>query len=255
MAVVRKGYKGAEQPKPGELTIPSQILENKPVIRHVHTHDGDDGSGTVAHSDTTGQTTDDHHDEDHAHDGGDGSGTVAHSDTTGQTANDHHNQAHTRGGADHTGTQDHGSTLSGLADDDHSFYPKGILAYTIFAGAGTTATSETVILSETFTFSGARRYRISFQLHAESSVANDRVGIRVGISLLSAPVIFQDVIGVKAVANIAEQQTGFTLEDGSLTGELTIDLTVRRTGGTGTITVRGDNDRWGYLIIEDMGRS
>lgn len=44
---------------------------------------------TGAHSDTTGQTTDDHHAKSHAHDGADGSGTVAHSDTTGKTATDH----------------------------------------------------------------------------------------------------------------------------------------------------------------------
>jgi hypothetical protein len=38
----------------------------------------------------------------HAHNGTDGSGTVAHSATTGRTANDHHNQAHSLTGADHT---------------------------------------------------------------------------------------------------------------------------------------------------------
>jgi len=106
-----------------------------------HAHDGIDGSGTVAHSDTTGQGADDHHNEDHAsrhlsggaddlvaagiesdlalnnlgeknhaslasvssdqhhaqshaHNGSDGSGTVAHSDTTGQGADDHHNEDH-----------------------------------------------------------------------------------------------------------------------------------------------------------------
>ncbi len=32
----------------------------------VHAHDGADGSGTVAHANTTGQTADDHHAEDHA---------------------------------------------------------------------------------------------------------------------------------------------------------------------------------------------
>jgi hypothetical protein len=38
----------------------------------------------------------------HAHNGTDGSGTVAHSATTGRTANDHHNQAHSLTGTDHT---------------------------------------------------------------------------------------------------------------------------------------------------------
>lgn len=42
-----------------------------------------------------------HHDKSHAHDGLDGSGQVAHSDTTGQTVNDHHNQVHDLAGADH----------------------------------------------------------------------------------------------------------------------------------------------------------
>jgi hypothetical protein len=38
----------------------------------------------------------------HAHNGSDGSGTVAHSATTGRTANDHHSQAHSLTGTDHT---------------------------------------------------------------------------------------------------------------------------------------------------------
>jgi hypothetical protein len=38
----------------------------------------------------------------HAHNGTDGSGTVAHSATTGRTANDHHAQAHALTGTDHT---------------------------------------------------------------------------------------------------------------------------------------------------------
>lgn len=38
----------------------------------------------------------------HAHDGVDGSGTVAHSDLTGQTADDHHNQVHAFCGSDHS---------------------------------------------------------------------------------------------------------------------------------------------------------
>jgi hypothetical protein len=38
----------------------------------------------------------------HAHNGTDGSGTVAHSATTGRTANDHHAAAHSLTGADHT---------------------------------------------------------------------------------------------------------------------------------------------------------
>jgi hypothetical protein len=38
----------------------------------------------------------------HAHNSTDGSGTVAHSATTGRTANDHHAQAHSLTGADHT---------------------------------------------------------------------------------------------------------------------------------------------------------
>lgn len=53
------------------------------------------------------------HDKSHAHDGADGSGTVAHSATTGRTANDHHNQAHTD--SDHSdGANVKASTLAGL---------------------------------------------------------------------------------------------------------------------------------------------
>lgn len=52
-----------------------------------------------------------HHAESHAHDGADGSGTVAHSDTTGKTANDHHAQAHDYNGADHTFSGDEKRTV------------------------------------------------------------------------------------------------------------------------------------------------
>ncbi|RLD53384.1 MAG: hypothetical protein DRI97_13605, partial [Bacteroidetes bacterium] len=55
----------------------------------------------VAHADTTGKTTDDHHAIQHAHDGADGSGTVAHSDTTGITIDDHHARDHDLYGATH----------------------------------------------------------------------------------------------------------------------------------------------------------
>jgi hypothetical protein len=74
-----------------------------------HAHDGLDGSGTVAHSATTGKTANDHHAQSHAHNGVDGSGTVAHSDVTGKTANDHHPQSHSH--ASHTGIG---------ADDHHA---------------------------------------------------------------------------------------------------------------------------------------
>jgi hypothetical protein len=59
-----------------------------------HDHADAAGGGTVAHSATTGQGTDDHHAKSHAHDGADGSGTVAHSDTTGQGTDDHHARDH-----------------------------------------------------------------------------------------------------------------------------------------------------------------
>lgn len=53
--------------------------------------------------DTHAGNADAHHAESHAHNGVDGSGTVAHSATTGKTANDHHNQVHNLDGVDHTG--------------------------------------------------------------------------------------------------------------------------------------------------------
>ncbi|RLI54287.1 MAG: hypothetical protein DRP09_13495 [Candidatus Thorarchaeota archaeon] len=39
---------------------------------------------SVSHAQTTGQTANDHHNKSHSHDGADGSGTVAHNDTTGK---------------------------------------------------------------------------------------------------------------------------------------------------------------------------
>jgi len=60
---------------------------------------------------------DDHHDKSHAHDGVDGSGTVAHADTTGRTENDHHDRQHALDSAsDHTGTindTQHGNRAGG----------------------------------------------------------------------------------------------------------------------------------------------
>lgn len=53
----------------------------------------------------------------HAHTGADGSVVVAHSDTSGKTANDHHNQAHAIDGADHTGTLSDGQIPSTIARD------------------------------------------------------------------------------------------------------------------------------------------
>lgn len=55
-----------------------------------HRHEGTAGTGRkVRHADLEGLTTDNHHAKSHTH-GGDGSGSVAHSATTGQTATDHH---------------------------------------------------------------------------------------------------------------------------------------------------------------------
>lgn len=57
-----------------------------------HTHDGADGSGTVAHGDLTGAAADDHHAQAHTHDGADSSGTVSHTDLTDLTTGDPHTQ-------------------------------------------------------------------------------------------------------------------------------------------------------------------
>ena len=55
-----------------------------------HRHEGTAGTGRqVRHADLGGLTTDNHHAKSHTH-GGDGSGSVAHAATTGQTATDHH---------------------------------------------------------------------------------------------------------------------------------------------------------------------
>lgn len=58
-----------------------------------------------------------HHDKAHSHDGADGSGTVAHSDTTGRTTDDHHDEAHTL--ASHT-TKDHSELTSVTSDQHHA---------------------------------------------------------------------------------------------------------------------------------------
>jgi len=51
-------------------------------------------SVSLAHTDLSGVTSDQHHAKSHAHDGVDGSGTVAHSDTTGIGTDDHHAKLH-----------------------------------------------------------------------------------------------------------------------------------------------------------------
>lgn len=65
-----------------------------------HDHDGAPTQKLLAANTHETPSTDTHHAKSHAHDAVDGSGTVAHADTTGKTANDHHNQSH--GNADHT---------------------------------------------------------------------------------------------------------------------------------------------------------
>lgn len=112
--------------------------------REDHTH------GTPAvpnHADLGSVTSDQHHAKSHAHDGADGSGTVAHSATTGQTANDHHAQAHAIGGADHTGTLDHGA-LTGLLDDDHTQYQKESEKGAASGYAGLTGTQGLSLIGE-----------------------------------------------------------------------------------------------------------
>jgi hypothetical protein len=83
-----------------------------------HAIDGADHTGTLDHADLSAVGDDDHHNKSHAHNGLDGSGTVAHTHITGQTANDHHNQVHAIDGADHTGTLDH-ADLSSVTSDQH----------------------------------------------------------------------------------------------------------------------------------------
>ena len=116
---------------PGSLT-PSpanhdQLLNVTPNQHHsqTHAHDGTDGSGTVAHGDTTGQGEDDHHPKTHTHDSHTGIGeddhhpkTHEHSSHTGIGENDHHPKAHTHDGVDGSGTVAHAAT-TGKGEDDH----------------------------------------------------------------------------------------------------------------------------------------
>jgi hypothetical protein len=82
----------------------------------------------------------------HAHNGTDGSGTVAHSATTGRTANDHHNQAHAIGGADHTGTLAH-TALSAIGTNTHPQIDTHIADTSIHGGGGGGGTVTSVALT------------------------------------------------------------------------------------------------------------
>lgn len=126
-----------------------------------HAHNGADGSGTVAHSDTTGQTTDDHHAKSHAHNGADGSGTVAHSDTTGQTANDHHSQQHSIDGADHTFPGSGGSTY--LDDDGNFTTPPGTAVDTVVYSLTCSARTN-------FSATGSTWYPVTYYIAIDGSV-------------------------------------------------------------------------------------
>jgi hypothetical protein len=82
----------------------------------------------------------------HAHNGTDGSGTVAHSATTGRTVNDHHNQAHAIGGADHTGTLSH-TALSAIGTNTHPQIDTHIADTSIHGGGGGGGTVTSVALT------------------------------------------------------------------------------------------------------------
>jgi hypothetical protein len=81
------------------------------------TVDGVDISAFKSAYDTHAANVDGHHAKSHAHNGSDGSGTVAHSATTGRTENDHHNKVH-----NHTSTAE-GGTLDLNFCKESSFTP------------------------------------------------------------------------------------------------------------------------------------
>ena len=113
ITVVNTTFTGQAVPAVDDAPVNVQLVANydalmpsggtpPEVLKKASSGDYDAIWEQVDHTELTGITTDDHHPQVHSHDGGDGSGTVAHDDTTGITPDNHHNQVHLLYGTDHS---------------------------------------------------------------------------------------------------------------------------------------------------------
>jgi hypothetical protein len=118
----------------------------------------------------------------HAHNGTDGSGTVAHSATTGRTANDHHAQAHSLTGTDHTlSGLTTGHVLTATSPTAAAFQAPsgGGGSMSSFTLAGDGGTPQTITDTNTLTVAGGSGL-------ASTAGATDTVTLDLDISSLTA---------------------------------------------------------------------
>lgn len=123
------------------------------------------------------------------------------------------------------------------------------------SNVGTFTTTETVALTtQTVEFRNNRAYRVSARLLANSSVAGDRVTVRVretdltGTTYIDQEVIYLPTTGNQPTntAQIISNTTGADISQ-------VLVLTGQRISGTGNITIAASTNNVAYVMVEDLG--
>lgn len=121
--------------------------------------------------------------------------------------------------------------------------------------SGTFTTTETIVLTtQTVEFRNDRAYRVSIRLLANSSVAGDRLTVRVretdatGTAYIDQEVIYLPTTGNQPTnaAQIVANATGSDINQ-------VLVLTGQRISGTGNITIAASTNNVAYIQVEDIG--